>query len=97
MEAISLDTFSDPEILENNPLKLAALLTQKIAESVSAAMEEGELIDVILNKLERALTVVHEVSSSIPNTTTLATSIIKRIIKYVIASRKKSKVNISHT
>lgn len=97
MESLSLDTFSDQEALGNNPLKLATLFAQKIAESVSAAMKEGELIDVILNKLEQALTVIHEVSSSIPNTTALATSTIKRIIKYVIASRKKSKINISNT
>jgi hypothetical protein len=97
MESLALNTFPDPETLEKSPLEWAALFAQRIAESVSDAMEKGELVGVMLDKLEQALTVVHEVSSSIPNTTALTTSVIKRMIRYIIARRKKQKVTKSHT
>ncbi len=92
MENPTIDGLLDSSTFEEGPSKWASFFTRKIMESVAASIEDGNLLDDVLEQLEKALEFVHEVSSSIPNTTSLAVSAVKKIVTHIIKSRKKNKL-----
>ncbi len=93
MENPTIDGLLDSSAFEKGPLEWASFFTRKIMESVAASIEDGNLLDDVLERLEKALTFVHEVSSNIPNTTSLAVSAVKKIVTHIIKSRKKNRLS----